>query len=464
MKTRNVDTKIKDLHSNIDKYGIEFPDVVFLAEQIELTPEESLIPTWVYTSEERLKEELEKIWYRTWQVACRVEEVPKSGDYFEYTIGDQSFLIVRGEDDVLRAFRNACRHRGTQLKQGAGNAQDITCPYHAWCWSLKGELQRISDRQLFPNATDSEYRLREVACDSWAGFVFINPAPERAVPLRDYLGRVASDIDVYHIERYRATLHATIQLSCNWKAALEAFLEAYHVSFTHPQLVYLDDFNTPLEVFGDHSRMIVPYGVPSMRLEHVDPAEIYESYLNKSATSFRHKDAANRLGQSTTDLPAELFDEDGNWIHSTPIREYFMDHAAENGKKFGHDYSELTRAQLVDDYDYHVFPGFKFNSHAGAMLGFRSRPHPTDPNKCIFDVYTMVWPDETADELPESAPAIEVDISQQSMGQVLDQDFSNLVRVQRGLHDRSLKHVTFGSAEVRITNFHQVIERMLAED
>lgn len=463
METRSVDEVIKGLHSNTEKYGIEYPDTMLFPEQIGLTEEESLVPTWVYTSEKRLEEELHKVWYRSWQVVCRIEEVPKAGDYFEYTIGNQSFLIVRGEDDVLRAFRNACRHRGTQLKKGSGNAQDITCSFHAWCWSLKGELQNIPDRQLFPNATDTAYRLREVACESWAGFVFINPDPARAVPLRSYLGRVADDVDVYHMERYRATMHASIPLECNWKVAIEAFLEAYHVSFTHPQIVaYLDDVNTTHEVFGDHSRMIVPYGVPSMRLEHVDPAEIYESYFNKSATSFRHKEAAKRRGESTTDLPPELFDENGTWIHHKSMREYLMDHAAENGRRFGHDYSGLTRAQLVDDYDYHVFPGFKFNSHAGAVLAFRSRPHATDPNKCTFDVYTMVWPDETVDDIPGPAPMIEVDITQQSMGLVLDQDFSNLVKVQRGLHDDTLDHVTFGSAEVRITNFHQVIERMLA--
>jgi choline monooxygenase len=465
MRTTDITEEIREHHSNAEKFRIDYPETVFFPEQIVLTSEEALIPTSAYTSQEYLKAELEKVWYRTWQMVCRAEEVARSGDYYEYAIGDQSFLIVRAEDGALRAFRNACRHRGTQLKQGTGNARNLTCTYHAWCWSLQGDLKNIPDRRYFPTVTDEAYRLREVMCDTWAGFVFIHPDPQRAQPLREFLGRVADDIDVYHMDRYRATSHAVIQLECNWKAALEAFIEAYHVSFTHPQLAsYLDDVNTTLEVFGDHSRMIVPYGVPTMRIEHVDTAEIYESYFNKSATSFRHAEAAKRLGQSTTTLPPELFDEHGNWKLEQPIREYLMDHASGLGEQFGHNYSELTRAQLVDDYDYHIFPGFKFNSHAGACLGFRSRPHPTDPNKCVFDVYTLVWLDENAGDLPESVPAAEVDISKQSMGQVLDQDFGNLARVQRGLHDSTLEHVTFGGAEVRITNFHSVINRMIADD
>jgi len=453
-----IEQQIAKHHANVEKHHLQFPETTMWPEQIQLTEEETLYPTSEYTDPERLKLELERVWYRSWQYACRQEEVANPGDYYEYVIGTQSFLVARGEDGVIRAFRNACRHRGTQLKKGKGNAPDFTCSFHAWCFSLKGELVDIPDRHLFPGVTDEEYRLREVGCDVWAGFVFINPDPERAKqqPLLEFLGRVAEDLEPYHMERYRNAMHAVIHLDCNWKAAIEAFLEAYHVSFTHPQiLAYLDDVNTALETIGDHSRMIVPYGVPSMRIEHVDEAEIYEAYFNKSATSFRHKQA--------TSLPPELFDEDGTWTLDIPIREYMMQHHERIGQESGHDYSGLTREQLVDDYDYHIFPGFKFNSHAGACLGFRSRPHPTDPNKCIFDVFKFIWPNEH-EPIPEPAPMVEVEYTDPSVGLVLSQDFSNLAKVQRGMHDETLTHVTFGSPEVRITNFHNVIERLLAED
>ncbi|MCR2764338.1 aromatic ring-hydroxylating dioxygenase subunit alpha [Microbacterium sp. zg.B48] len=453
-----INDDIRIYHANAEKHHLKFPEGTEFPELYELTEEESLIPVSEYTSQEFLQQELEKVWYRSWQVACRQEEVPNTGDYFEYNIGTQSFLVVRGEDHVIRAFHNSCRHRGTLLKLGTGNATNLTCSFHAWCFSLKGELVDIPDRHLFPGVTNEAYSLREVGCDLWAGFVFIHPDPERAAaqPLREFLGRVAVDVDVYHMESYRATMQASIELKCNWKAAIEAFIEAYHVSFTHPQiLAYLDDVNTVLEVFGDHSRMIVPYGVPCMRLEHVDEAEIYESYFNKSATSFRHKSAAG--------LPDHLFDEHGEWMLDEPIRDYMIEHHATLGRESGHDYSELTREQLVDDYDYHIFPGFKFNSHAGAALAFRSRPHPTDPDRCIFDVYKLVWPNEN-ESIPEPAPWMNVDISQQSMGLVLDQDFGNLEKVQRGMHDSTLDHVTFGAPEVRIANFHKVIHRMIAED
>ncbi|ELT42770.1 aromatic ring-hydroxylating oxygenase subunit alpha [Arthrobacter nitrophenolicus] len=458
-----ISDDIKAYHSNVEVYGLKYPADAEYPESIVLTPQESHIPVEVYTSEAQLDLEFKQIWYSMWQVACRTEEVDKPGDYLEYVIGDQSFLIVRGEDGQLRAFQNACRHRGTLLKHGIGNAKDIKCSFHAWCWSLKGELQDIPDRQLFPGVTDEEYALPEVGCDTWGGWVFIHPKPEGAPTLREFLARTATDLEPYHMDRYRATMHARIPLECNWKVALEAFLEAYHVSSTHPQITpYLDDVNTLHTTFGDHSRMIVPYGVPSMRLEHVDEAEIYEAYFSRSATAFRHSEAAKATGQSVSDLPPELFDKDGEWIGEGTMRDYLIRRAQETGAKLGHDYSGLTREQMIDDYDYHVFPSLKFNSHAGGALGFVSRPHPTDPNKCFFDVYTLVWPDENAAP-PEPAPLLEIDITQQSMGTVLDQDFDNLWKVQKGLHNSSLKHVTFGSSEVRVAHFHTVLNRYLQE-
>jgi hypothetical protein len=245
--------------------------------------------------------------------------------------------------------------------------------------------------------------------------------------------------------------------------ALEAFLEAYHVGSTHPQILpYLDDVNTLHTIFGDHSRMIVPYGVPSMRLEHVDEAEIYEAYFGRSAHGFRLAEAAKAAGFSGTGLPGDMFDADGQWIGEGSMRDYLIERAEQAGRTFGHDYSELSREQLIDDYDYHIFPSLKFNSHAGGALTFISRPHPDDPDKCYFDIYTLVWPDENH-ELPAAAPLIEVDISKQSMGTVLDQDFDNLWKVQRGLHNRTLEHVTFGSSEIRVAHFHAVLNKHLLQ-
>lgn len=453
--TESIDTQ--QYHTNAEYYKLTYPEGTRFAEDFTLTEQDRFYPTAKYTSPEHLQDELEYVWYRTWQMACREDEIPHPGDYYEYIIGDQSILIIRGDDRKIRAFYNACTHRGTQLKTGCGNDSDITCPYHAWCFSLKGRLIDVPDAHVFPHVSADTHSLTPVGCDTWAGFIFVNPDAECAEknPLRKFLGRIVDDIEPYHMENYRAVSHATLDLQANWKVALEVFPETYHVSFTHPQIAtYMDDVNTQFEMMGDHSRMILPYGVSSMRLQDVDLAELYQAYFHESATAFRH--------HVTDDLPPELFDDDGNWKLEKPMREYLIDEQLRLGDVAGHDYSELTQGQIIDDYDYHVFPGFKFNAHAGAALAFRARPHATDPNRCHFDVYKFIWP--AADEdFEKSAPAVHIDWPETSMGLVVDQDLRNISRVQRGLKSRSLKMVSLGKVGVRISNYHKVLDRMIDE-
>jgi len=118
-----------------------------------LVGDDGLIPKDRYVSREFLDLEMSQVWSRVWQVAGRQEELPDAGDYLEYTIGDQSILVVRTETGALRAFHNTCLHRGTRLAEGCGHFSDgaIQCPYHAWRYALDGRLIEIVDRHEFPD-------------------------------------------------------------------------------------------------------------------------------------------------------------------------------------------------------------------------------------------------------------------------------------------------------------------------
>ena len=134
---------------------------------------------------------------------------------------------------------------------------------------------------------------------------------------------------------------------------------------------------------------------------------------------------------------------------------------ASKGAEMGHDYSGLSRDQLIDDYHYLIFPGLVFNTHAGGFLLFRVRPHATDPDRCWFDVWRFASPD-AARPAPDPVPNIWVDQGAGSFGQVLDQDFENLPRVQRGMHSTSLQHVTLSFQEARVIHVHRAIDQLLA--
>lgn len=450
--------KVLELHSNVLANKIDYPPEFKFPEELGISEQDTHIPTERYTSPDILAEEIETTWMHTWQLACREEEVPDIGDYQEYVIGRQSYLIIRGEDGTLRAFQNTCLHRGKLIRTGSGNSDELRCGYHYWCWNLDGSLKDIPDRHWFPGATDQKYSLGEIGCEVWAGFVFVNPDPN-AEPLAEYLGPIVDQLAPYHLDKLRATMHTVVDLPCNWKVALEAFIETYHVQGIHPQLMpYVDDMNTKFHVMGDHTRMIVPFGVPSMRLEHIDQAEIYEQYYTVAGkVETRCKKTPPPPPQELV-LPPEYFDENGDWIGPGTVRDHLIGATRARGEVLGHDYSGLLEAQLVDDYHYHIFPSMTFNLHAGAMLLFRARPHATDPDRSHFDVYTLRIPDLN-EPMPDPAPRERHDIETTSFGLVLDQDFDNLGEVQRGLHGRTVDSVTVGASEIRIINFYRTLQR-----
>jgi phenylpropionate dioxygenase-like ring-hydroxylating dioxygenase large terminal subunit len=458
-------------HANAVAWRVGYPEGAEFAERHRLTVEQTHIPTARYTSPEFLAAELDRVWRRTWQMACRSEDVAQPGDYVAYTIADQEWLVVRQTDGSVKALSNACRHRGNMIKVGCGSAHELRCQYHHWCWQLDGSLHEIPDRHLFTGVDDADYALATAACAEWGGFVFVNLAGRDVPPLRDYLGAVADQLDPYHLDRMRATTSISTDLACNWKVAVEAFLEVYHVQGIHPQLMpMLDDVNTAYELIGPHSRMIVPFGVPSMRLEHVDEIEVYEAFTRGSGSTVvnRERRAAEQAGSALADgykaagVDADgLFDEHGQRVGDLDVRQHLIEATRAKGAELGHDYSELSRDQLIDDYHYLIFPGLVFNTHAGGFLLFRIRPHATDPDRCWFDVWRFAWPDEHG---PVPAPVENrwVEQGTGTFGQVLDQDFENLPRVQRGLHSSSLRFVTLSSQEVRVAHVHAVVDDYLA--
>ena len=150
----------------------------------------NIIPKERYVSRDFFDLEMERLWPRVWQMACREEEMPRTGDFLEYVIGDQSILVTRSEPDTMRAFYNTCPHRGTRLAAGVGNfaTGEIRCRYHAWRFELDGTNKEVVDRFDFPpTMTDADVCLNQIQVGRWGGFVFINMDPH-CESLESFLG------------------------------------------------------------------------------------------------------------------------------------------------------------------------------------------------------------------------------------------------------------------------------------
>ena len=195
------------------------------------------IPVMPYVDAAYFEREREKVFRRAWLEIARVEDIPAPGDYLVQRIEalNTSALIVRGSDGVIRAFHNACTHRGNKVApQPSGNARTFTCGFHGWVFGNTGELKMITGKEYFPESLrECDLGLRPLGCDTWNGFIFIHHDPQPAVGLREFLGGLAGQLEHFpygHCERI-ARYEATPRV--NWKLAADAFQEAYHAIMVH---------------------------------------------------------------------------------------------------------------------------------------------------------------------------------------------------------------------------------------
>src|SRR3546814_670577 len=182
--------------------------------------------------------EAEQLWPRIWQMACRLEEIPEPGDFVEYEILDQSIIVQRGDDMEVRAFQNACRHRGVKVVVGSGSCDSFTCPFHGWCYGQDGKNTHIPQRKMFAesNLAPGEIDLTPVRCELWGACAWIN-LDDGAPPLRECIEPAASILDAWMVDTLRTEWWFACRLPVNWKLAQQAFQEQYHVVEAHPQLV-----------------------------------------------------------------------------------------------------------------------------------------------------------------------------------------------------------------------------------
>ena len=434
-----------------------------------------------YTDREFARLELDKLWARVWQSAARLDEIPEEGDFTVYEIGDESVIIVRVDKDTVKAYNNACPHRGTALAEGCGHfdRQRIICPFHGWRWGIDGKNQYVLERDQFRDGKlqNSDVALREVNVEVFAGFVFVNfakapqPFDEFIAPIRDLLEGMAIG-DMHPI------WWKSVVAPANWKVALEAFLEGYHVPATHPQLETRSaDF-----IYGDDVSADPPgYAHADHRYETFDKGHGRflggEKTPMKGHTTASQEDAvdamADRLNLLVEGMDAMILKEDVELVRSLkekPIPE---------GSSLGAEYVKALYAaaaeqgrpmpsmekEILDMWggELFVFPNLMILPQAGNAMLYRVRPNGDDPDSCIFEIYsTKTYP---ASQKPPRAEVQNMDDvgDPAQFLQIPRQDFFNIPRMQKGLHTSGCKQIWLANYyEKIIMNLHQEIDRYLA--
>jgi phenylpropionate dioxygenase-like ring-hydroxylating dioxygenase large terminal subunit len=219
----------------------------------DLAPEIWREPVQNYRSEARFRDELALL--RSYPSAfCPSAALPTAGSYVARDAAGTSILAVRGNDGRVRAFRNACRHRGTELVRGTGCQRAFTCRYHGWTYALDGRLRHVPHEHGFPGLDKDARGLVEVTAEETQGVVFVTQqTPPRDAQPAAFPPLIGSE--------FRFAGASELEMPVNWKIFVEGFLEGYHIRTTHPKTFYplqYDNVNV-VERFGDHNRIAFPY-------------------------------------------------------------------------------------------------------------------------------------------------------------------------------------------------------------
>src|SRR5258705_43080 len=230
-------------------------------------PVKAVAPGVIYTAEEYGRAERDKLWRKVWQQVGRVEEIPEVGGYLTYHILDDSIIVVRtgpgNSCSDFAAHHNVCMHRGRRLvdtPDGAKNAcgrarKSFVCGFHGWTYGLDGACTHIREQDDWKGVlTPQNTQLAPVQVDTWGGWLFINMDPD-CEPLADYLFPAAKILDPFGLENMRYKWRKWLNFDCNWKVAMEAFNETYHVFITHPEFNKFGEFKGWAKAQGKHSNI-----------------------------------------------------------------------------------------------------------------------------------------------------------------------------------------------------------------
>ncbi len=402
-------------------------------------------------------EEIEKIWKKHWQVACREEDIPNVGDRVSYEVGPLSFLVVRSDENTFKAFWNSCRHRARRLCGDTPESGDvIQCPFHAWSYGLDGKLIWVPREEEFPNVQTNLVGLRPVQCDTWGGNVFINPDLS-APSLKEALGVLPDHFKDCPLEERYTAVRIKKKVRINWKSGMEAFLEGYHVLTTHPSgMPMFGSTYTQTDCWDDGvsavSRLITPALVPDGWVkDEVTPRLALELFCN------------------TYQLPAPPA---GRGDTVADARQYAGGVIAEKYKEAsGRDYSDRSISYLVDMHQWYSFPAFYPWWGEGLSWWYNFTPLGESPDECIMEI-RLLLPKPLEGPAPALPDTVWVDFDEQGRdypeaghpGFLMDEDMDNMEEVHRGMKatDPSVaRPVLATKQEIRIRHFHEAYMRAM---
>ena len=425
-------------------------------------------PLEAFLSRDYLAIEKKRLWPRIWQMVERESDLPDPGDWLTYNVADESIIVLRKDDGTLKAFHNVCPHRGRQLisvPDGAhsvrGNRRkNFVCGFHGWTYDLDGNNTYILDPQDWKGGLTPERTcLSAVKVDTWGGYIYVNMDPGSA-PLKEWMGRAGEILEHFELDKMRYKWRQWAVYPCNWKTAIEAFLEPYHVAGTHTQLLAYGDYYALSRQYGLHS--VSSYDTRDTKFKMAESAgttragvgddprvstyelirENYET-VNYAASTETLVKAASRLKDELpeTATPGEII---AHWLKSAKADD------AARGVIWPEVPPEIKQEAGLA---WGLWPNQNILHGETFVLGYRVRPWGDDPSKCLFEAYALErFP-------PGEEPMTEwtqPETTAENWGSVLMQDFGNMEFVQKGMKSSGFRGpMPNPHQEQKVINLHR---------
>jgi phenylpropionate dioxygenase-like ring-hydroxylating dioxygenase large terminal subunit len=365
------------------------------------------IPAGRYTAQEYYDLEQQYIWKKSWLFAGHIDEIPDPGCFMRWNNAGPPLIIVHGMDGEVRAFYNTCRHRGAPVVTvDRGRSPRLMCGYHNWTYKTDGSLVGVPEQRDFAALDMSCRSLIQVRCERFGNVIFIN-LDDDAPALLDWLGPVADDWREFQFDKVRLAARYSFDLNCNWKVAMEANMEVYHVPFIHPDTVapLVDSKRNVNTIFPNgHARMLAP-APPQTDRAHVRAVD--------SPPEWQEIDSVGELGRTCT----QSYTMFPNWV--SPLSNYFIPPLV-----FWPTGLNTTRLELVT-----------------MALDWGDGPVP--------DLWTV--PDE-------SQP------NGRQMSQIILEDTQFGEQIQKSMESDGFKSVPLSYQEARIYSFHQSCDAMIGRN
>ena len=380
------------------------------------------LPGKRYTDREFFELEKENLWKKTWLLAGHLDEIPETGCYKLWEKTGQPVIIVRKNKKEVTAFYNMCRHRGAAIvREDYGKEKSLLCGYHGWNYNFDGDLIGKRDPQDFVDFDDSCRSLHKINIELLGNLIFIN-FDLNAITLKESLGPIYEELKEFQLGSLRLVDQYSYDVKCNWKIAMEANMEVYHVQSIHPKTVHVGlDYRGNVNTFypHGHGRMVAPSrSYPDLPVYSVADSS------DPNATSYHPlPKGAKKLGIEigTVDPRPEI--ETAGYISRTCTQSYNL------------------MPNLVSPMSERGFPILQW--------------WPTSINECIFEVM-WIAPDWGGGERPEIW-----DSQIQGFNDVLDEDLQFGGWIQKAVDSYAFDGVPLSYQEARIYHWHQEVDKII---